>query len=100
MGRNHGEMGVSHAGYDAGGEKSSQVEGFRLEDVDDFMFQQLRELLLVGEALPGGDGNGAPSDHLDHGGDIGVRDRLLEPGWPELVNGFGEFDRGRDIEAA
>src|SRR5882762_6010345 len=64
------------------------------------MLQQFGKLLFVGKALASRDGYRAAARYLHHRRDIGVRHRLLEPCRPELVDGFGELDRGRHIKPA
>ena len=63
------------------------------------MLEQFGELLLAREAFPCSDGHRTTSRHLHHGRNVGVVDRLLEPGRTERVDGLGELDGGGDVEA-
>ena len=98
--RDHAEVRVHHVGDLARGEQAAQVQRLGLQNADDVVLQQLGELLLVGKALAGGDGHRAAPRHFHHRADVGVRHGLFEPGRTELVDGFGEFDGGGDVEAA
>ena len=81
-------MRVGHTGHDASRQQTSQVQRLRLDDIHDFMFQQLGELLFGGQAFASCHRHRAAPGHLDHGRDIGMWHWLFEPGRPELVDGF------------
>ena len=62
-----------------------RFERLGLQNADDVVLQQFGELLLARKAFAGSDRHRTAPRHLDHGGNICVRHRLLEPGGAELV---------------
>ena len=81
-------MGVRHTRNDTCSEQSTQIEGFRLEDIHHLVLQQFGELLLAGKAFAGGDRHRAAAGHLDHGRNVGVGHWFLKPCRPELMDRF------------